>query len=167
MDTYRFSAAEISELTFGNVTLKTLNNWTTTGEWLSALATPARGYARLFSRINVIEACLANDLMAAGQTRRGAKVLIKLMAAKGRPAGYESDLPQHLESRPAFAHGSSGWVWLLTFTEIDGRRELDGLAEIQQADIAAHLNEHPAVILPVSAIVARVDALDRAREAAR
>lgn len=162
METFRFTSADIQTVTFGHVNLRILNHWSNQDLWFSETGPASAGRPRKFSRINVIEAALAHDLAMAGVTRRDAKNYITLMTAKKGSGDWSGAQPQLLERRPAFSRGSEGWLWLLTFTESEGGRGLDELQELKTAELPENLagNQHAAVIIPISAIVQRVDALD-------
>jgi hypothetical protein len=174
MTHYRYSAADIEHVTSGFVTLKAINNWVNAKDWFSPLEPASRGRSRMFSRMNLIEAGIARAMMVAGISRKDAKNYMLLKAAALRSGGYVDDLPSLLEASPPFVCGSAGWVWVLTFSEHDGLRELDGIydskvdelaglrdAEGAPVDIAALATA--VIIIPVSGIVARVDALDDVR----
>jgi hypothetical protein len=175
MTKYRYSSADIETVTSGFVTLKVINNWANGNDWFSPLAPASRGRSRLFSRMNVIEAGIVHAMMVAGITRKDAKNFLKLMATRWRSVGYTVDLPEILEGAPQFAHGSEGWLWVLTFREEGGQRNLDGifeckvetLGDLRDADgalidIAAQTS--PVVLIPVSGIVARADSIDGTKE---
>lgn len=161
MNEFRYTAADIEVVTFGRVNLKALNNWATADDWFSPLAPGQRGRSRLFSRMNMIESCVVADMMAAGSTRKEVKTYLTLTAARGRAAGYVSDLPKRLEASDPFRPGSNGWFWLIVYKEGFGSKTLDELKICRSDDIVKYLADaqFSCAIIPLSAVIARVDAV--------
>ena len=76
-EAYIYSAAQIEALTWGDVKTKTINNWITASLWVTPLEAFRSGYARRFSRANVIEAVIASRLRPFGVPRWRCTVMMR------------------------------------------------------------------------------------------
>jgi hypothetical protein len=164
MSDYIYSAEQIEAVSGGHVNLKATNNWATAGQWFSPIDRPSRGRARRFSRLNAIEAVLASRMMFAGVARARVPELLTLLAAhwRGGDGGWAGDHGRALESLPAFTKGSEGWFLALSWTIQAGAPELDEIKLMTADALGEWLGGAGdyGVTIPVSAIVAKVDALE-------
>jgi hypothetical protein len=176
-----FGAEVIEWITKGRINQKILNNWSGRGEWAVPVSPIPLGKRRLYSRLHVIEAAIAADLMSLGIPRLPIRfAFVRRARTAGREeTQYQTDLSQGFPEFPEFECGSSGWKWVLYPSFVHGTSVLDAtagenttelptdqlwpLAVNNTNDLIEALDLHdlpplPAIVVDISRIVANVDA---------
>jgi hypothetical protein len=162
----------ISKVTQGRVDQKALANWTDRELWVSELAPVERGKPRHYSRVNVIEAAIADRLCnRLGLRRPLATGIIKSRAhAVAVPtfgmSYWAGDLRKAFNEAPEFNASACRFWWWIIVVNTDGddknsmgwtiaaeERDLPSrIADLQKDDAGLEL-----VLLPVGRIVNAVD----------
>lgn len=107
-----YTAADIETITYGRIVLKTLNHWATKNLWFFPPQPVERGYARRFSRLQLIEASIASECGAYGIPRAAVKMFFWQRAhqLRGPAAGYAGVPTGFPEFDP-----DSQWYWACHF----------------------------------------------------
>lgn len=167
-----YTAAQIEQLTNGHVWLKTLQNWATKEEWFSPIEPTSKGKPRRYSRMNVIEAVLASELMRLSVTRSTLNAMLVAQAVRivspihsgQREVGIATaelrpkNLVDAADHIPALQPGSSGHYWLFMVGDTGA---FNTMSEVMEPTLSEALKEQSGavVVVPISKIVARVDQL--------
>jgi len=163
MPDYLYTATQIAELTEGHVVQKTLNNWANHGHWRSAIQPADPGRPRLYSRANVLEAVIGSRLQIAGIARRDFLTVIRVMGSRARSVGYVATQFDYAAEHVSFATGSEGWYWAIARKVIGGDPVIYAADTVSREHIAEWIEKEGGdcnIILPISEIVAAVDALE-------
>jgi len=153
-DAYIYSATDIESITDGSVSPKTLNHWSTKGQWFHTPQHVERGYTRRFSRLQVIEAVITRECGIYGIPRYVVTSLFRHRAFQlrcKRGVAYSDQIGVHF---PEFEPGSD-WYWVCDLRCGAG---LFAFSSHEQA--AEYVNENlSAVIINLGRIVSRVDSV--------